>query len=166
VSEASSQLLKADSRARTIPQSSEPKQDSDASRPATSAGEKPVKKRRKRTIKTVAAEGDCPTPTAEQSNEETKPKREKEPKVKKKGMASLRPGEVLPEVPAGELPPLHLWRKFFPTEKASLHRCAVRNPETAAMLADIFVPEGSKDKIIIEASPGVSTFPIPLIPRA
>ena len=64
-------------------------------------------------------------------------------------------GEVLSEVLEGNLPPLDMWRKYFPMEKASVRRCAVRKPETAAMLAEAFVPEGSKDKIIIEASPGM-----------
>lgn len=64
-------------------------------------------------------------------------------------------GEVLSDVLEGDLPPLDKWRKYFPLEKASVRRCAVRKPETAAMLAEAFVPEGSKDKIIIEASPGM-----------
>jgi hypothetical protein len=81
-------------------------------------------------------------------------------KAKARGKASLQPGEVLPEVPAGDLPPIDMWRKYFPIEKASGHRCSVRRPETAAMLADAFVPDGSKDKIIIEASPGVLIFQV------
>lgn len=60
----------------------------------------------------------------------------------------------MPKVVGWDLPPLDLWRKYFPLDKSSLHRSVIRNPDTAAMLADAFVPEGSKDKIIIDACPG------------
>ena len=165
LSETSSQLSKAGPHdaSHTAPHSSKPKEvaDPDASAPKTLADEQPVKKKRKRTIKIVVAEGAPALSTLSegQINKDPKPKKKEKKKetekVLKRGKASLRPGEVLPEVPAGELPPINLWRKYFLTEKASGQRCAVRKPETAAMLADIFVPEGSKDKIIIEASPGV-----------
>ena len=168
LSEVSSQLSKAGPHdaSHTAPHSSKPKEgsDPDASAPTTLADEQPAKKKRKRTIKTVVAEGTptLTTLTGGQINKDPKPKKEKKKETEKekekeakRGKASLRPGEVLPEVPAGELPPIDLWRKYFLTEKASSQRCVVRKPETAAMLADIFVPEGSKDKIIIEASPGV-----------
>ena len=92
--------------------------------------------------------------TRKTKNENPKPKKEKRPVEPKKGKAPRR-GEVLPDVPPGELPPIELWRKYFLTEKVASHRSVVRNPETAAMLAETFVPEGSKDKIIIDVSPGV-----------
>lgn len=62
--------------------------------------------------------------------------------------------EELPEVAGWDLPPLDMWRQYFPVDKSSLHRSVIRNPVAAAMLADKFVPEGSKDKIIIDACPG------------
>ncbi|KAJ6609896.1 S-adenosyl-L-methionine-dependent methyltransferase [Mycena sp. CBHHK59/15] len=64
---------------------------------------------------------------------------------------------VAPGPPPGgsSVPPLPLWRKFFPsTPKAFQNRVSVMNPNTAAMLADAFVPAGSRDKVIIEIFPG------------
>ena len=89
------------------------------------------------------------------------------PKKKRlKGTVRLQPGEVLPEISAGwELPPLDMWRKYFPVEKQiNFLRPAVRNPETAAMLAEAFVPEGSRDNIIIDACPGMSLHLYQLFP--
>jgi transcription factor 1 len=36
-------------------------------------------------------------------------------------------------------------------------RISIANPETAALVADSFVPGGSRDKVIIEAYPGEDT---------
>lgn len=52
-----------------------------------------------------------------------------------------------------ELPPISEWRKHFPST-LSMHRVFIRNPVTADLIADSFVPEGSKDKVIIEGYPG------------
>jgi len=76
------------------------------------------------------------------------------PKSKAYDSSEKKSEEVLPKVVGWDLPPLDLWRKYFPLDKSSLHRSVIRNPDTAAMLADAFVPEGSKDKIIIDACPG------------
>ncbi|KAG6830796.1 hypothetical protein H0H92_014645 [Tricholoma furcatifolium] len=46
------------------------------------------------------------------------------------------------------------WSKLFKSVVAVNHRVSIRNPKTAAKIADAFVPEGSKDKIVIEAYPG------------
>jgi len=118
--------------ARTFTQSS--KQEDDA------GSEQAVKTKRTRKVK--------------DENKKPKPKKEKKPAKPKVGKAPRR-GEVLPDVPPGELPPIDLWRKYFLFEKVATHRSVIRNPETAAMLAETFVPEGSKDKIIIDVSPGV-----------
>ncbi|KAF8198108.1 S-adenosyl-L-methionine-dependent methyltransferase [Pholiota molesta] len=53
-----------------------------------------------------------------------------------------------------ELPPLELWAHFFPYTKETQHRTTIQNPETARMIAEALIPEGSKDKIIIDAYPG------------
>ncbi|KAG9312882.1 S-adenosyl-L-methionine-dependent methyltransferase [Chiua virens] len=45
----------------------------------------------------------------------------------------------------------------FPTSASAQlvkHHVSLRNPETAAQVADAFVPPGTKDKVIIEAFPG------------
>jgi transcription factor 1 len=82
-----------------------------------------------------------------------RPKRGRPPKSEAHDSSKKRE-EVLSKVVGWDLPPLNLWRKYFPLDKSSLHRSVIRNPDTAAMLADAFVPEGSKDKIIIDACPG------------
>jgi len=101
------------------------------------------------------------------SEQKVKAKRTRKPKnegpstpvqPRKREQSKLRRGEVLPDVPPGELPPIELWRKYFLTEKVVSRRSVIRNPETAAMLAETFVPEGSKDKIIIDASPGMHIY--------
>lgn len=53
------------------------------------------------------------------------------------------------------LPPIDKWRQYFAVVEAQRLRTFIRNPETARMLAEAFVPEGSKDLIIIEAAPGM-----------
>ncbi|KAJ7703220.1 S-adenosyl-L-methionine-dependent methyltransferase, partial [Mycena rosella] len=53
------------------------------------------------------------------------------------------------------LPPRPLWRQYFPSaSKAFQHRVTLANPTTAALVADAFVPAGSKDKVVIEIFPG------------
>jgi hypothetical protein len=57
------------------------------------------------------------------------------------------------------LPPLPAtaqeWKKAFPSNTLALRdRISIRNPETAAQLANAFVPDGQKDKVIVEAFPG------------
>ena len=64
----------------------------------------------------------------------------------------LRNAPIFP--PGWDLPPLDEWRSYFPVSKDTLAKAVVRKPESAALMAEAFVPEGSKDKIIIDASPG------------
>ncbi|CAK5281521.1 unnamed protein product [Mycena citricolor] len=67
------------------------------------------------------------------------------------------------------LPPLPLWRQYFPaTSRAFQFRVCLANPKTAAHLAEAFVPAHSRDKIIIEAFPGPGTLTRALLalPRA
>jgi len=52
------------------------------------------------------------------------------------------------------LPPIDKWRRIFSIMEGHRLRSFLRNPDTARMLAEAFVPEGSKDLIIIEAAPG------------
>lgn len=52
------------------------------------------------------------------------------------------------------LPPRNSWRRLLPSTLQTQARVSIRNPHTARMLADAFVPKGSKEKIIIEAYPG------------
>ncbi|KAG2108048.1 uncharacterized protein F5147DRAFT_577351, partial [Suillus discolor] len=51
-----------------------------------------------------------------------------------------------------DLPPRSTWRNYFSTTgMAFKSRISIANPETAALVADSFVPSGSKDKVIVEA---------------
>ncbi|KAJ7188295.1 S-adenosyl-L-methionine-dependent methyltransferase [Mycena filopes] len=53
------------------------------------------------------------------------------------------------------LPPRPLWRQYFPaTYKGVQHRVSLADADTAAMVADAFVPTGSLDKTVIEIFPG------------
>jgi transcription factor 1 len=52
------------------------------------------------------------------------------------------------------LPPIDNWQKYFPTVFGSFNRVSLRNPETAARLANAFIPKGSRGKVVIEAYPG------------
>lgn len=53
------------------------------------------------------------------------------------------------------LPEAKAWKKTFPHNSAATRdRPILRNSDTAALLANTFVPEGSKDKVIIESEPG------------
>lgn len=57
-----------------------------------------------------------------------------------------------------DLPPLSQWIGYFPTGGLTLKsRISLANPDTAALVADSFVPSGSRDKVIIEAYPGEDT---------
>lgn len=53
-----------------------------------------------------------------------------------------------------ELPPPGTWSQYFPSNRDWAHRTTLSNAESARQLAELFVPEGSKDKIIIEANAG------------
>lgn len=54
-----------------------------------------------------------------------------------------------------DLPPPSQWTDYFPTGGLALKgRISLANPDTAALVADSFVPSGSRDKVIIEAYPG------------
>ncbi|KAF5351667.1 hypothetical protein D9756_007711 [Leucocoprinus leucothites] len=56
--------------------------------------------------------------------------------------------------PQADLPPAEEWLNYFPWTMENKGRASVMNPETAQELAEAYVPEGSKDRIIIEAFPG------------
>jgi hypothetical protein len=55
-----------------------------------------------------------------------------------------------------DLPHTDEWRRHFPALVATYHRVSIRNPTTAARLANAFVPAGSEGKVVIEAFPGAS----------
>lgn len=80
------------------------------------------------------------------------------PKIPRKGRQP-----TIPKVPPTDpnkrlnLPDPEEWRSFFPPQKYR-DRISVSNPDTAARLADAFVPAGSRDKVVIEAFPGESAF--------
>lgn len=57
------------------------------------------------------------------------------------------------------LPPIDKWRQYFAIIEGQRLRTFLRHPETARTLAEAFVPEGSKDLIIIEAAAGMHNSP-------
>ncbi|EAU91159.1 hypothetical protein CC1G_03327 [Coprinopsis cinerea okayama7 len=64
--------------------------------------------------------------------------------------------DTLPQ-PSVNLPAPEKWAESFNVKlstKPLSGRISVSNPETADKLANAFVPEGSKDKVIVEAYPG------------
>ncbi|KAG6865520.1 hypothetical protein C0991_001841 [Blastosporella zonata] len=46
------------------------------------------------------------------------------------------------------------WARLFKVPLLVNHRVSLRNPDTAAKVAEAFVPEGSQGKVIVEAYPG------------
>ena len=52
------------------------------------------------------------------------------------------------------LPPVSEWTKLFPHHNVVRERVYLRNPTTADVVAEAFVPEGSKGKVIVETFPG------------
>lgn len=63
----------------------------------------------------------------------------------------------LPATERVHLPPTSEWRTHFsPRNILVRERVSIKNPETAAQVAQSFVPTGSEQKIVIEAYPGRS----------
>ncbi|KAG0700711.1 S-adenosyl-L-methionine-dependent methyltransferase, partial [Suillus ampliporus] len=85
-----------------------------------------------------------------QGIEDIKPKASKAVRKPK-----ARKGNISLPVNRLDLPPRSEWRNYFPTGGMTLkNRISIANPETAALVADSFVPSGSRNKVIIEAYPG------------
>ena len=57
-----------------------------------------------------------------------------------------------------ELPPIDKWRQYFAINEGQRLRFFLRNPDTARIVAEALVPEGSKDLIIIEAAAGMHDY--------
>lgn len=50
-------------------------------------------------------------------------------------------------------------KRWFSTATSAVkHHVSIRNPETAAKVAEAFVPAGTKDNVVIEAFPGTMNF--------
>jgi transcription factor 1 len=94
------------------------------------------------------------------SSKDIKP--EAEPQSSPAPKAARKPrtrkiGTTLP-VDRFNLPPRSTWKNYFPTSGVALKsRISIANPETAAKVANSFVPSGSRDQVIIEAYPGEGT---------
>ncbi|KAH7923740.1 S-adenosyl-L-methionine-dependent methyltransferase [Leucogyrophana mollusca] len=68
---------------------------------------------------------------------------------------SYGPKIIPEELVTQALPPASEWRKAFPSGGAAVKdRVSIRNPATAMLVANSFVPPGSEGKVIIEAYPG------------
>ncbi|KAG2150847.1 S-adenosyl-L-methionine-dependent methyltransferase [Suillus clintonianus] len=89
----------------------------------------------------------------EDINPEVEPQSASTSKVVRRPNA--RKGHIQLPVNRVDLPPRTEWRHYFLTAGMTLKsRISISNPETAALVADSFVPKGSRDKVIIEAYPG------------
>lgn len=73
------------------------------------------------------------------------PKRRRSPSSQKRQVESSNDRITLPNYLD--------WRSVFPPSKLK-DRISVSNPESAAEMAEAFVPKGSLDKVVIEAFPG------------
>lgn len=82
-------------------------------------------------------------------------------KLKSAPRRSALPAKASGIVAAVELPPVESWHQFFPVrkERTKHSRAIIREVHTADMLAEAFVPEGSKDMTVIEVSAGIFFFP-------
>jgi len=76
---------------------------------------------------------------------------------------SRRSAKAFEGVGGVELPPVESWQQFFPVwnERIKRLRAVVREVHTADMLAEAFVPEGSKEMTVIEVSAGICCFLLP-----
>lgn len=81
-------------------------------------------------------------------------------KLKSAPRRSVLPAKASGIVAAVELPPVESWHQFFPVrkERTKHSRAIIREVHTADMLAEAFVPEGSKDMTVIEVSAGIFFF--------
>lgn len=57
-----------------------------------------------------------------------------------------------------KLPPIDKWRQYFAIMEGQRLRFFLRNPDTARILAEAFIPEGSKDLIVVEAAAGMHSY--------
>lgn len=92
-----------------------------------------------------------------QSIKNIKPEAEPQIASTPKAVGKRKPRKANIPLPVNriDLPPRSTWRNYFPTSgMAFKSRISIANPETAALVADSFVPSGSKDKVIVEAYPG------------
>ncbi|KAG2132443.1 S-adenosyl-L-methionine-dependent methyltransferase [Suillus bovinus] len=91
------------------------------------------------------------------SIENIKPEAESRSVLIPKAPNKRKPRKVNIPLPVNrvDLPPRSQWRNYFPSSgMAFKSRISIANPETAALVADSFVPSGSRDKVIVEAYPG------------
>ena len=89
--------------------------------------------------------------------EEGLPVKKTRPKVSRR-VRKPKPTEDELNVSKLNLPPIDKWRQYFAIMEGQRLRFFLRNPDTARKLAEVFVPEGSKDLIVIEAAPGMHSF--------
>lgn len=95
-----------------------------------------------------------------QSIKNIKPEAEPQIASTPKAVGKRKPRKANIPLPVNriDLPPRSTWRNYFPTSgMAFKSRISIANPETAALVADSFVPSGSRDKVIVEAYPGEDT---------
>ena len=131
-----------------------------------SSTEEPVKKRQKRSETAKSKVARRPKLTEEEelnvSIRSSESSTEEPVKKRRKRSETAKPRTRRPELTEEELnvsklnlPPIDKWRQYFAIMEGQRLRFFLRNPDTARKLAEAFVPEGSKDLIIIEAASGM-----------
>jgi hypothetical protein len=98
---------------------------------------------------------DTPIRSSQSSSEATLPIRNRR---RKSRLQLSEEDEAAFSGPQLNLPPIDKWRQLFSIMEGHRLRLFLRNPDTARMLAEAFVPEGSKDLIVIEAAPGMYSY--------
>ena len=132
--------------------------------PTQCSTEAPVKRGRGRPRKPQTEPKEPQTESKEPHVKPEKPQIDVAPEKKRrtrslvaKPRPSRRPGLTEEELKVSKLilPPIDKWRQYFAIMEGQRLRFFLRNPDTAQTLAEAFVPEGSKDLIIIEAAAGM-----------
>ena len=135
---------------------------SETVKPRTRSKNGQAKSKRKSPLLTeedeAAMKVDTPIHTSESPSETVKPRtRSKRSQAKSRRTSPLltEEDEAAMNVSKLNLPPIDKWRQYFAIMEGQRLRFFLRNPDTARTLAEAFIPEGSKDLIVIEAAAGM-----------
>ncbi|KJA20076.1 hypothetical protein HYPSUDRAFT_43714 [Hypholoma sublateritium FD-334 SS-4] len=121
------------------------------------AADPPVKKRIGRPPKHIIMANELAPEAEPYKRRVGRPKKSDPPRLPKMNLRPRKPQAVkmtAASVSLLELPPAEQWHHYFPARKDWSYRTTISNPESARKLAESFVPEGSRDKVVIEANPG------------
>lgn len=126
-------------------------------KPKADAGDPPAKKRLGRPPKYIITANELAPEAEPYKPKAGRPKKSDAPRPAKLNLRPRKPQVVKVTAPPAsllELPPGEHWHHYFPARKDWSYRTTISNVESARKLAESFVPEGSKDKVVIEVNPG------------